>query len=383
MRIQIKAVMFHPGWDGGPGDSKKYTIEACFKNGKLFVFEAGQPEHSMESTFKEWLVEPGGSNDHLLFFKLRADPRQCFFFEPTREQCQALIDFQIPQWSEGLIRYSKKRFQNKAVTTGTILGLAGLLTALFLLRGPIASSVVNLIPYAWEQKTGQMLFDQVKMFKPKENQKKLLAALNSLLEPLREAIPEPYNQFVVHIDESKQVNAFAFAGGQMVFNEGLLKKAQSAEEILGVAAHEMAHVHKRHVLRGMVQAVGLFAVVQALFGDITGIIGVLSDQGAFLANQGFSRELEIEADDRGWSYLNRARVDPRGMIAFFKRLKELEKEMMPGDIDISQVQKALEFVSTHPSTDERIARLQKLAQELEPVEYLDLQPKFLTLKDSL
>ena len=77
-----------------------------------------------------------------------------------------------------------------------------------------------------------------------------------------------------------------------------LKKANSAEEILGVAAHEIAHITQRHVLRNMIQALGVFSLFQLVLGDITGIIAVLSDQGSFLLMKGFSRSIEEDADEK-------------------------------------------------------------------------------------
>ena len=47
------------------------------------------------------------------------------------------------------------------------------------------------------------------------------------------------------------VNAFASLGGHKHVYEGLIKQANSAEELAGVLAHEIEHVHHRDILQGL------------------------------------------------------------------------------------------------------------------------------------
>jgi len=89
-------------------------------------------------------------------------------------------------------------------------------------------------------------------------------------------------------------------------------------------------------------------------GTLTG----LSQGALFLLQQGFSRENEEEADLQGLQYLEKAGVDPHGMLEFFERVKEEgEKNSL-----MSSVEKHATILSTHPATDSRIAYLRDRIQ---------------------
>ena len=124
----------------------------------------------------------------------------------------------------------------------------------------------------------------------------------------------------------------------------------------GAAAHEMAHVAKRHITRALLGAIGVGGVVQLLLGDASGIIAVLMSQSEFLLRQSFSRGNEQEADDVGMKYLLASNVDPRGMVRFFERILGENKGQ-------EKLEKYVQWISTHPSTQERIARLNQAITE--------------------
>src|SRR5690606_24729907 len=62
----------------------------------------------------------------------------------------------------------------------------------------------------------------------------------------------------------------------------------------------------------------------------------------------YSRDFEYEADKSGMELLNKAHINPAGMISFFETMKREH-----GDMGLS------DFMSTHPATGERIEKLKK------------------------
>ena len=85
--------------------------------------------------------------------------------------------------------------------------------------------------------------------------------------------------------------------------------------------------------RALIQNVGLFAVVQAFLGDATGLLAVVANNAPFLLTQKFSRDHEREADEQGLRYLAAAKLNPRGLITFFEKMRREEermKEQIPG-----------------------------------------------------
>jgi Zn-dependent protease with chaperone function len=237
----------------------------------------------------------------------------------------------------------------KAMIVMTVLFIAGV-TALWMNRAAISDSIAGKIPVGIEKQIGEAVYQQVMATAKKVEDPAMTAQLESITKRLVPAIKGTRYEFQFHIIENDTINAFAMPGGHIVVHTGLLKKAQRPEEVAGVLAHEIAHITRRHSLRNMVSSLGTSVILQAVFGDMSGIVGGASE----LLNQKYSRDFEREADETGWQYLLDADIDPRGMIDFFATLvKEEEKNGL-------KMEGALEFFSTHPATKDRIASLEAL-----------------------
>jgi len=101
----------------------------------------------------------------------------------------------------------------------------------------------------------------------------------------------------------------------------------------------------------------LYLVIQTFFGDLSGLAGAIVNNSAFLIDRKFSRDFEREADETGWNYLVQAKVNPRGMIEFFKKLSDEEIERSGKD-PLNGVANSMAFLSTHPATKERVEHLE-------------------------
>ena len=128
-------------------------------------------------------------------------------------------------------------------------------------------------------------------------------------------------------------------------------------ELEGVMAHEMAHVELQHSMRNLVEMVGLYGIISAVLGDVSGIAAILVNNAPYLMQMKFSRDHEREADAMGFQYLMKANIDPRGMVAFFEKIQKEHDEAGAPDMD-----GALSMLSTHPATKERIANLNALIE---------------------
>ena len=172
------------------------------------------------------------------------------------------------------------------------------------------------------------------------------AALQRLADRLAADLPDPPTVRVVVVN-TLLVNAFALPGGIMVFTRGLLVQAESAEEIAGIAAHELGHIAHDHSTRALYRSFAVALLVGVLFGDLTGgtLAGGLAE---WLVNTGYSRDAERDADAFALARLEAAGIGARGLADFFARLKEREKD---GDGPLARM------LSTHPATDERLAHI--------------------------
>jgi Zn-dependent protease with chaperone function len=313
----------------------------------------------------ELQIEIGGSNNHLIFFSHPKYADESFYIEKNKETLQFLEQLNISIWQETLDKNRKQQLTTNSIWM-ILLGICfGLFYLVFASRGFLAQKVVNSIPYKVEQTIGDKIIGNVLSPGEINGDKNLKNSLIELLTPLFESVPKEFKDFKVHIADKKELNAFALPGGQIVFNLEVLKRANSAEEILGVAAHEMAHVTQRHVLRNMIQALGVFTLFQLFLGDITGVIAVLTDQGTFLLMKGFSRSMEEDADEKGIDYLLKANIDPRGMAGFFKLIKAYYKELGTMGEIAEKMDEHLTLLSTHPSTDSRIKKIEDSYHQLD------------------
>ncbi|MBI4410176.1 MAG: M48 family metalloprotease [Gemmatimonadetes bacterium] len=164
-----------------------------------------------------------------------------------------------------------------------------------------------------------------------------------------------YTFYVVNIDA---VNAFALPGGFVYVNRGLVERTDNLAELAGVVAHEIGHVEERHGVEQLerVQRANLgLTLAYVLLGRAPGSLeraGIDVLGTAVFAK--FSREAENEADAVAVRLLTDARIDPNGLVTFFKELLE-ERERQPNILE--------QWFSTHPLTEERIAATRELIRQ--------------------
>ncbi len=153
-------------------------------------------------------------------------------------------------------------------------------------------------------------------------------------------------QFEV-VDIDSVVNAFAVPGGFIYMYTGLIKAAKTEEEIMGVLAHEIAHVTQRHGARQLVNAYGTDFVLDMVVGDSSALRTVLG-AGTHITFLKYGRENEYEADSLAVEYLIDVNRNPNGMKLF---LEYLDNQTNP--------RWTIEAFSTHPETKNRIKEVQQ------------------------
>jgi hypothetical protein len=162
----------------------------------------------------------------------------------------------------------------------------------------------------------------------------------------------------VTVLDSDEINAFALPGGFLFVNIGLIDKADTENELVGVMAHEIAHAAARHGPRLMKRATIAGVLMQAAqVGAIVatgGALGPLAYYGLQYGFQGLgmiidlsllgvSRDYESEADQLGAQYAWKAGFDPKGFITFFDKMAREEGYV-----------RSASFFRTHPAFLERI-----------------------------
>jgi predicted Zn-dependent protease len=179
--------------------------------------------------------------------------------------------------------------------------------------------------------------------------------------------------------DDPSINAFALPGGFLFVNTGLLLAADTEAELVGVLAHEIAHVAARHGTRQATRGqLANYATLPLMF--LGGWAGFGIRQAASLAIPmtflQFSKGFEREADYLGVQYLYASGYDPAGFVDFFEKLQAQEKRK-PGTI--------AKVFRSHPLTDDRITSAQEEIGLILPSkpEYRVSSSEFLDVKERL
>jgi len=202
-----------------------------------------------------------------------------------------------------------------------------------------------------ERETGKQIYQRLKSKDALYQSDTYTRYVNNIGRRL--AIYSDWNQveYTFSILRSFRVNAFALPGGYVFVTRGLLKEVQDEAELAGILAHEVAHVAARHhAKRKQMQIASLMAAAAMAPAGGAGAV-----QGGLMAGQmaqlGYSRQHEREADRLGMEYATRAGYDPRGIIRFLRTLKELQDRIQD---------RQLVFLQTHPGLSERIDQAESM-----------------------
>jgi Zn-dependent protease with chaperone function len=158
----------------------------------------------------------------------------------------------------------------------------------------------------------------------------------------------------------KEINAFALPGGPMFVNRGMFDAAEDEGEVVGVMAHELAHVLLRHGTANATKAQRL--QIGALAGAIAGAVigggwggaiaqGSQFGLGTWLLK--YSRDYEKQADLLGAQIMARAGFDPRDLARMFETIEKQAKGNTPP-----------QWLSSHPNPGNRSQYIQQEAARL-------------------
>lgn len=170
----------------------------------------------------------------------------------------------------------------------------------------------------------------------------------------------------VNVFRSPEVNAWVMPGGKIGVYSGLVTKLNLSDaEIAAVLGHEIAHALREHARERASEQIG----AQVLISGAAVLLGA-GDAGADLGNVFYktffglpnSRLHETEADRIGVEIAARAGYDPRAAITLWQKMAAQ-----------SGGSSGPEFLSTHPSAENRIRDLQVYAERVMPL-YQRTQP---------
>ena len=173
----------------------------------------------------------------------------------------------------------------------------------------------------------------------------------------RVATTDGFKVVKINYEKDKSPNAWVAFKSSSNFSvhvtEGLMEILDTEEQVAGVLGHEIGHVRLGHYKKGVGRSIGwsiLDGVLSATVGSVGQIVGAV---GMNLAESGFSRQQEVEADDYGTELLKKAGYDPRGLYRAMKAFADNKYVTRPSGFN------------SHPPTARRLKHLLDKAKEVE------------------
>ncbi len=259
---------------------------------------------------------------------------------------------------------------------GAVGGQSGAILALLLAGG------MNLFMY-WNSASMVLRAYGAQVVTP-EQAPELYAMVDRLRQ--RAGLPMP----TVAIAPHEQPNAFATgrdpAHAVVCVTEGIMRLV-NREELEGVIAHELAHIKNRDMLlqtvtatmAGAISHLAMIAQWGALFGGrdddgespLAGLaMAIVAPIAASLIQFAISRQREFKADAVGAEICGRPLALASALTKLDMSARRIPMQVAPAMAPLAQVNPLSAFggrgmmslFSTHPSTEERVARLQALAR---------------------
>lgn len=160
------------------------------------------------------------------------------------------------------------------------------------------------------------------------------------------------------IDDPETVNAWAMAGGKMAIYSGLVEKLNATDdELAQVLGHEIAHALAKHSAEKMSvhMASSMGVVAAGVVSDNKGLaLAGTALAAALVIQKPNSRAAESEADQIGIELAAKAGYDPRAAITLWQKMAKVGGKGPP------------EFLSTHPSPENRENKLAALVPQMMP-----------------
>jgi predicted Zn-dependent protease len=221
-------------------------------------------------------------------------------------------------------------------------------------------SQLLLIDPAQEVQLGLQAFAEIKSETPRSRNRGQIALVEKVGRRIAAIAPVSGAQWeFVLFEAPKTPNAFALPGGKVGIYSGILPITRDEAGLATVIAHEIAHVIARHggerMSHGLLVQMGGVALSAAL-GSRPAATQELAMQAYGIGTQvgvmlPYSRTQELEADQLGLLLMARAGYDPRAATAFWRRFQAFNRKQGGGK---------LEFLSTHPLDERRIAQIEQM-----------------------
>jgi len=233
---------------------------------------------------------------------------------------------------------------------------------------------LKIVPEAKLNAQAAQIYEKIKEKEKMSDDSKTLNQIKEIGKKMENSIAEYFYQSKLNdptvnfdweyilIDNKKVRNAWCMPGGKIAVYTGILDVTRNTNGLAAVMGHEIAHAVAKHSVerasRGMLLNTGTQLIDIFTGGKLSQVnrvsgmntVGLLSQLGIM---NPFNRKQESEADYLGMIFSSLSGYDIRETVKIWERMKEFNKGKAPP-----------EFMSTHPSADNRIKNINKWTNEI-------------------
>jgi len=284
-----------------------------------------------------------------IIFKCKPDTGERLMFDrEARDQLKVVAPRLFTPHAQGVER--------PRVTIG-VVAVAWGLAAGFVFGVPMAAKpIADIMPPAYRAQIADISWSQVNELTAYcDDSDEASRILNDMAYRMMEASNVAHRDEIwITIVDAGFPNAFALPDDSIVVTDDLIALAEHPDELVGVLAHEIAHIEHNHVMKNVVRQVGAGMFFDIVFGG-AGAGQAIAIASVSLAGLRYSRADEEDADATGLDYLAAARIDSGGLARMFQRFQELEQEAGAGEIPT--------LLSSHPASAARAAAARNRSRE--------------------
>ncbi|MBS7807564.1 M48 family metallopeptidase [Variovorax sp. PCZ-1] len=232
----------------------------------------------------------------------------------------------------------------RAVLAATVLWIAA--PVAFVLEGlpRLSVAISRSIPVAYEKRLGEFVLAQLSVIMIRDLSKEPTQRQQILQQRFAEMAKLANLPDAKLLIRNGPVNAMALPGNTVVLMDGLVKRLND-DQVMAVVAHELGHLHHRHVMQRIVSVGMMEGMIETMAGGNSQAAKVGSMFSSALLSSAFTREQEREADTYAIQLL---KAQGESGLAYAQALQFfLKYEKQQGFISGG-------WASSHPSTQERL-----------------------------
>lgn len=179
-------------------------------------------------------------------------------------------------------------------------------------------------------------------------------------DPVFSAMGLEPSEVTILLINDPELNAFAIPGQTMGLNTGMILESDTPNELIGVIAHEAAHIKNRHVLRDGARDAGIQPMIVSMALGALAVAAGAPEAGAMLLGSSgyfgalnsmqYLQSQEGEADLTGARAMDEAGLSAQGLVDFFEEFRAQE---------VFSDARRYPYFRSHPLSSQRIENLRR------------------------